>query len=369
MYKTIKTGITITLLLCISSCTNTKTKPMFNFLKTYPKYDINAEACAPKDFPCEIVKGAFYLADDTFLGIPDGEVLGDTGWGGFGAVHVVGPDLKALPKAVAVTWVSYVERKFYYGKFDLDYELIANYFKEGYIDFNGKKNTFSTVKVGIAPGGYLAVWIDGLGRQLEVGRFKAKEIEVTKEEFIPSAAMSVSEWLTEFRERKLPPEYQNETYYNNIPFNKWKTYRKKYLWKPVLQFEDEKKGGLSFITINYFNGENATREGNDSAILAYKKRALPISLYIAWEDSIGNLFGADIILGARHPYESSEEFKPIEKEIFDAYTKLFNDKKAEQAALVFKIDKYNSHIRIFLKSETDSIALKKMKINVFKRTP
>ncbi len=368
MYKTIKITLLVVLLLSIASCTNTKTKSMFNFLKSYPKYDFNAEACAPKDFPCEVVSGGFFLANDAIIAIPEGSVLGTTGWGGFGAMHVVGPELKALPTAVSVTWVSYVEKKFYRGHFNLDYDLIANYFKKGYTDFEGNHTTFSTVKAGIAPGGYLVVWINGLGRQIEVGRFKAKEVEVTKEEFIPNAVLSVEEWLTKYRDKKLPPEYQNEDYYNNIPFNKWENYRKKYSWKPLLQFENEKKGELRVITINYFNGENMIRQGIDSNLLAYKKRALPIYIALNWKDSANNLFGAYIYFGATHTFESSEEFKPIEQEIFNAYDKIFNKNKAEKAELIFKIDKYNSHIQVFLKSEQDSIELKKMKINTFKRT-
>src|SRR5690625_5873636 len=73
--------------------------------------------------------------------------------------HIVGPDLKPLPDKLHIKYFSYLEDQFYEGNFDLPYEKILFLFREGSKD---KDNTeYNRIMVGVAPGGSVAVWLQG----------------------------------------------------------------------------------------------------------------------------------------------------------------------------------------------------------------
>src|SRR5690625_6974339 len=81
--------------------------------------------------------------------------------------HIVGPDLKPLPDRLKITFLSYLEDQFYEGVFDLPYETILSLFKEQ--STNGGPE-YHRIMVGVAPGGYVAVWLKGHIKTTEVFR-------------------------------------------------------------------------------------------------------------------------------------------------------------------------------------------------------
>lgn len=346
-----------------SSCNRkTNVKTVMNIPKSDKKYDFTVAACAPNLYPAEIIDGAFSLADGTSQYIPSGSIL-KTGWGGLTPTHISGPDLKALPTGFNLTWVSYVEKKFYKGSFQLDKELIASLFKQGFEDERKKHQIFDEIKAGVAPGGVVVVWVNGGGTQVEVGRFIAKSIEVTKENFIPDATISINQYLEENLKEDLPEQYQNNEFMDNIPLGLWDSYRKKYTWKPQVKFANDKSNVISMV-IYYYNGEKIFTHAENKEVLEYKKRAIPKYLSIIWKDKNDNSFGARIKFG--RIYEDDDDLREVQNEIFNTFKTIYN--RVEQAELQIEIDKYNSHLKLFLVSEKDTVVLKKAKIKTFQKT-
>src|SRR5690625_7626696 len=97
------------------------------------------------------------MSDGAGLYVPSGGLL-DKGWGEMISTHIVGPDLKPLPDQLEIKFFSFLEDQFYEGVFDLPYETILSLFKEQSI--NGGRE-YHRIMIGFAPGGYVAVWLQG----------------------------------------------------------------------------------------------------------------------------------------------------------------------------------------------------------------
>lgn len=93
-----------------------------------------------------------------------------------------------LPKRLRVTWVSYFEHKFYHIDTPIDYDKMVRLFNEGFYDLYDEftkyppiKSEYNKVVVGFAPGGVVVIWVAGIKKQVEIGRYQAEEITFSKE--------------------------------------------------------------------------------------------------------------------------------------------------------------------------------------------
>jgi len=318
--------------------------------KTMKTFEWRPTANAPKYYPAEIISGNFYMVDSSSIYIPAGHSL-MSGWGHTGATHVVGDDFKAIPHEFDIKWVSYLEEKFYGGTFKLPKDKILSLFEKGFIDLLGKQETYTDIVLGLAPGGVIVLWLYG-DKKVEIGRFKASEIEVTKEEFIPNASLTVEQFVKETKEEYINEEIKGAIDPNNIPFGLWDSYRTTYNWKP--EFRLKTKSVVSKVYIDYINGEHIYTLANNEELKNYTKKALPVKTTMYWEDEHKNVFGSKLYFN--------------EDEINKAF-KTINDKsKTKEIKLVFEVDKYNGNIKITLEDETTSVTLEKTKAKIFETT-
>lgn len=122
-----------------------------------------------------IYQGHLFLEDGNDVYIPCSGVS-HTGWGYSGSMHTQGEDLKAVPVKLEVTWASFLENKFYTGSWELPVDKIKNLFKEGTINWRtNEKESYTSVVVGLAPGGVVVVWIYGNDQQVEIRNIKLKK--------------------------------------------------------------------------------------------------------------------------------------------------------------------------------------------------
>jgi len=350
----------------ISSCQNKKDNTEEMKVSKNDKYDFMASSCAPMAYPARVVNGDFYLADGTSLYIPAGGRLLKYGWHADGATHVTGPELKALPTELKITWFSFVEKKFYTGQFKLDYDLIVKYFRKGFYDHRKDYHTYRKINAGLAPGGVVVVWLDGIGSRVEIGRYKAKETEITMKELSPNAVISLEEYTNQIVDKYVIDEVKNEISAGKIPFGLWDTYRKKYPWQPKVIFENG--GKVTLMYIKYFNGETSTNT-EDIESIGYTDKALPKYISFGWEDKNGNKFAADIKFAQKYKKtDDYKKFKEIEKEIFDVFKVINASSTDKQIDLLFKIDRYNSTLKLFLKNDKEEIEIKKAAIKIYENS-
>lgn len=339
--------IAISFLSCNSQNKNTNNSKE----TTMKKYEWRPTANAPKYYPAQIISGNFYLVDSSVINIPKGHTL-MSGWGKTGATHVVGEDFKAIPNTFDIKWVSYLEEKFYGGTFTLPQDKIESLFNQGYINILGEKTTYSNIVLGLAPGGTIVVWLYG-DTTVEIARFKANQISVTKEEFIPNAALTVDQFVKKIKARRISEDIKGAIDTENIPFGLWDSYRTKYNWKPI--FLQKNKAKFTKIYLDYTNGENLYTVASNPKLKEFSLKALPKNLKMYWEDQDENVYGSKILFN--------------ETEVKKAFNTLDNNASEEKKIeLILEIDKYNGDIVVSLKSESNTIKLDKTEIKIFEST-
>jgi len=320
--------------------------------------------CAPVGYPVDVYEGG--------LGSQSGEGSGlylGTHYGPWGATgRSMSSGIKPVPRHLDVTWLSYAEDTFYTIDCDIDYNKMVKLFKEGYQDsmwfFNDGRyqtQTYNAIVVGFAPGGVVVVWLHGAGRQVEIGRYQGKKIVISQNEI---------NGLDNHERLLFDPEYRKETMLNKqivplevqeanknkpIPYGLWDKYRERYSWRPIFNQRSFEDSSIRIVHtfLEMFNGEFEEQIDQTLTDNEFIKRAIPKSINFAWKDKNGQV------------YSGTLDFE--EKEIFDAYEKIYKDNKDVQAELIFQINISNTFITVMLKSKDKEVHINKgTKVEVFK---
>lgn len=244
------------------------------------KYEWSADVCAPKEYPVEVYTGA---AGGYFFSQMGG--FSNSGWGG----GIGDNDIKApLPDKLDMTWLSYVDNKFYSGEWELPTEKIQKLFDEGFHSRPGselKIDNYSIIKIGLAPKGMVVVWVMGAGHQVEVARFQAHETIIdpkliTKDEEYMFRDGYAKRALTYDGTISKNVREQIKQYGYPSP-EAYESYREKYNWKPKVILPEGSK-----ITSMYIKMCNGEMEDPYDLPIDQKNRAIPFSFQIYW--SIGS---------------------------------------------------------------------------------
>ncbi|OXA85888.1 DUF2931 family protein [Flavobacterium hercynium] len=356
----IRTNIyTLALLFTLTiSCQNKKENKEMNIEKFYYQPTITC----PLGYPVEVYRGGLESQDGSFEPLNLGTHTGKGGWGHTGGSMSSG--IKSIPNRLNLIWVSYAEDTFYSIDCDIDYNKMVEKFKEGYQDSafffnkNGKykKETYSYIVVGFAPGGIVVVWLAGSGRQVEIGRYEGEKIVVSNEEIAKLDNHDRLIFQQDYREKTMlnekivPIEVQQANKNKAIPYGVWDVYRKRYTWRP--SFDIQKEGTMIDTRLDMFNGE--FEEQFDQVLVKneFTERAIPKRVNIGWRDNTGQNYSGTMYFD--------------EKEIFDAFNTIYKDDKNKKAQLEFRVNILNTFITVLLKSDDQEISLPKTKIDVFK---
>lgn len=245
------------------------------------KYEWSASISAPREYPVEVYTGA---AGGYFFSQMGG--FSNTGWGeGVGDNNIQAP----LPERLDMTWLSYVDNKFYTGEWELPMEKIQQLFDEGFYSKNGDDNNrepYRFINIGLAPKGMVVVWVTGVGRQVEVARYQAHET------IIDPKLISESEkymFANDYSERRLKNDFviskhvreQIEQYGYPSP-DVYEMYRKKYMWKPKVILPTG-----SEVTSFYIKMCNGEIEDPYDRPIDQKERAIPFAFEIFWKIVVG----------------------------------------------------------------------------------
>ncbi|MGS0528338.1 DUF2931 family protein [Zobellia nedashkovskayae] len=314
------------------------------------KHEWKVTECAPKLYPIEIVTGKLISTfDKVTTSIPSGSTI-NTGWGAFGSLWITGEKLKSVPDKLEVTWLSFAEKTFYTGKFDLPKQKIMNLFEKGTIDERGRKEPFDTFKIGLAPKGHVAIWLSGVGESVEIGYFQASKTEISMKEFHPGGVPTLEEYLTlnaESFSEELKEIVTNEV--NDSVKERYSNYREKYLWKPKLTLNNS--GTFENIYINYYNGEHLYTNATNPILQNFELRAVPKYISPAWSDTNNYKYKADIYTD--------------EKEVLNAFSTLSKDSRSTECLLCIEVDKYNNRLKVYLKTDSNKIELLESEIKVY----
>ncbi|WP_407401484.1 DUF2931 family protein [Chryseobacterium sp.] len=302
-------------------------------------------ATAPTEYPTEVHIG--YFADKNkklICGVPKTGVSRD-GWqydgteGGQGGADV--------PYYFALTYVAYAEKKFYTVETELPHDKILALFRKGYdrYDESGRTvhETYTTITVGMAPGGMVVLWLSGLHNRVEICRLQAKETFVDVNSFYDNPHERTQQgFFDELYKIAVPDSIKSEISKSGLPIKKYENYRDHFQYRFVLNPYDD-KDYITYENTLYFNGEEEEILGDAIIKNDYKKRGIPyksILLFTLYNTTI--IFDDDEILKVFNTLQSKHINKPID--IILTPTFMFKD------------------IKLSVRCENDEIPLFKSKI-------
>jgi hypothetical protein len=353
--------ITLGLLITLtSSCQNKKEKTM-QTATTTEQFDWVEVVNAPQGYPIEVYRGGFILKNGRSVGMFSGPTHVEWG-GGNGGMN---SGVKPLPVRLNVIWVSFRERCLYEIDCALDYDKILDLFNEGYQDsaffFNKKgtykKVTYDEIKAGFLPGGGVVIWVEGAGKQVEVGRYQGHKTTVSQKEIDGldnhDQLFFSQDYYTSIlnNPKVVPPEMQEALKNKPISFDLWDTYREKYSWKPT--FISKQEGFVvKEVYMEMFNGEKEELFDQSLVKNEFKKRAVIKKINFVWQDITGQAYGGNI------------DFD--ETEVFDAYQEIYKDNKNAEVEIEFRVNIPNNYVVAFLKGNGKEIGINlKTKVRVF----
>ncbi|CAN5196487.1 hypothetical protein BH09BAC5_BH09BAC5_29150 [soil metagenome] len=320
---------------------------LFSFVECSPKMNINSwlpTECAPAKYPMTIIKGDLIDGVGKHTAIPDGKIL-NNGWGELGSTFIMNETNTTVPAKLDIEWFSYAENKFYKGTFDLPADTIAQYFKEGFISPDTKtKQEFDCIKIGVAPGGYISVWVSGENITKEIITLQAKEDNYDWNVFFDNPDISREKYVeSTLREALTDSVYQTFKTQKIIP-DFWQRYNEKFNWKPqvfgLLNAYD--------ILIKTFNGE---QEFFFDQTKSQSKRAVIRSFELHWTAT------------SNKKYMANTTFD--EDEIYAAFKKISDTFPDEPIQLKVEISNTDFSLRISLVNSRQCYELKKCITQVY----
>lgn len=326
--------------------------PIKKFLGKPVKFDYQAGASAPRQYPMRILGGSLGYHDDSgSLYVPGGGDI-DHGWGESYASHITGPTLKPLPKQLFVSFFSYTENQFYQGRFDLPYDKILKMFQEGYYSPGRDAHiTYDALIVGVAPGGAVAVWAEGISKTTEVFFGQAQKVEKDWRVMTDNTQLSREEYvrMTVVESRKTP-EALAALKQNGVPIGLWDRYRTRYDWQPL--FTDMAIRDDLIYDIRYFNGERDYLYYPLKPEIAAQTRPVPAELNFVWLQP--NVAKGRLV-----------ELYFNEAEILGAFEKLGAHSKPLKLEMRLQLIDNKYDLTIWVRNDKEAIELKQTKVKTY----
>ncbi len=313
------------------------------FTKNKTKFHWLATESAPKNYPMRIISGAFYFHNEKGgLYVPTAAAI-NPHWGTGRSTHVVGADFKPLPDRLDIRFFSFTENKLYQGSFDLPYEKILALFKEG-VARDKESPIFNRMMVGVAPGGAVAVWVEGREtREVFFG-----QAELYEDDLFDITQRKINDRDDYVRRNiieMIGVEKLTDIEKNGVPFGLWEKYRTPYKWLSIFKTEREISNYISYA---FFNGESYDVDypfGNEPIV---NERPLPLLIS----------FGC-YIEGTEKQYFFTIRFD--EKELYAAFDKLGGTEELVNIEIEPFLPKNLTKVRLY--NSRGSVDLKKIKTN------
>ncbi|WP_128152619.1 DUF2931 family protein [Apibacter raozihei] len=336
------------------------------------KFQWKETISCPSGYPVDVFRGGLESNDGRFTSLFSGIHTGKYGWGSEGRSMSNG--LKPLPERLHVIWISYAEKTFYEVDTAIDREKIYRLFSRGYYtpSMNKQrpepfKREYDLINVGFAPGGVVVIWVGGVGRQIEIGRYQANKTTIPQEVIDKLKEEPVYSMLRpEYQESVMknpgivPPEVQQAHQGKPIPFGLWDSYRKPYPWKVNFTFPNQDIL-TNRITLFLYNGEMEILFG-DNQIDQFRipqelkwntptSRPVPKQITFSWIDK------NKVLKSGAVTFE--------EEEIFQAFEELGSQlSPGEELRLTIRISQDQTDASVWLEANGKKIGLFRSEIDI-----
>lgn len=263
----------------LASCQSPKDKA-----KAEEKFSWNAGISAPKNYPA--VPSVEFLYEGESVAGASTSIGGAQGWGVTMGGFTGGDVFKPVPDSVFVKWNCGFDLIEYEGGFKLPRKKMLELFSKGIIDpFNGRKEDYTVLVAGTAPGGNVTIWMQASGINTEIIKFKAKKISQDGR-YEPH---SVSLWTSTGQEAKDILKYIN---FHGIPYKVWETGEKEYKYDIGFSTEEESKKNIGMAITGFCKDGSIIYSNEDPMpyvkwneniqLKVSKNKKLPVHFYMQW---------------------------------------------------------------------------------------
>ncbi|WP_316843479.1 DUF2931 family protein [Pedobacter psychrodurus] len=269
------------------------------------KFDWDAGISGPKHYPSGAPSVSYFYKGEDLAGASSGTGA-DQGWGITSGGFTGGDDLKPVPDSVYVKWVCGADDLLYKAGFKLPREKMLELFKKGTTDLLGKRNDYTVIIAGMAPGGNVCIWMQAGTVLTEVAKFKVKK--GTEDPNIDKS----------YRQKDIKGWEDYLTYWelHGIPYHVWEVGEKEYNY--TIGFSSAEDKNYSFGITGYskdgttigYNQEDTTlvmlkQNANYTPSSSKIKNKLPVHFSIQWiSEDDEQWYKAEIVL----PNNFSEKF-------------------------------------------------------------
>ncbi|AYB34377.1 DUF2931 family protein [Chryseolinea soli] len=241
---------------------------------------VNAVVTA-KGYPAEVHSGYLAANKNLLAALPKTGII-NNGWNNPGTSLLSSG--AGIPSELFITWLSYVEKKFWKLEATLDTDWIGRLFSRKFVNLGPTNNplppeSYNRIVVAVAPGGAVSVFIRGALRCVEVGHYQAVETSVDVNDFYDNPFRDNQEqFFTRWYDHVVPAETKAYLTTHHIPYAHWSLFRKLYNYRFVLQFY--KMDNETQRHCLYLNAEEEQIPGG--ALNSYAVRPLPWKIDFAF---------------------------------------------------------------------------------------
>ncbi len=304
--------------------------------------------CVPTFCPAIIISGSFLLVDESLVSFPTERNINNN-WGDVGSCHLTENNKHAVPKKLNIVWFSYITNKFFGGSFDLPTMQIFTLFNEA---VNGPSDekliNYNKIAIGIAPDGFLSIWLSVSGIFKEVATFWAEEIDIEWKMIFEELSISRDEYIKANLAELLPAEYVQKNGTNTFMLKQWEKYSTKY------NFEIQYNSSIAIndVWVHFFNGEHYFYNKNEVQSIYSDRFALPERIEFSFNSNQNRQL-------VKINFDYFEIFKSIEK--------LNAGSTKEKFTIQININHYDKSVEVIIANQANYTILKKVQIKKYSK--
>lgn len=301
----------------------------------------NPSLAGHKDFPVQLLEGAFLYGGDTRRELREGAILTE-GWGVISGIAVMGPSETPLPNALEVSYFSYAENTFYAGRVGLPQSTLVALFTNGFQHYgDGSTGQYKWLIAGLGGGGEGMLWAAGDQHVHAVTRFKLEEADIPWDTFMTTVtktrAQFVASGLESFGARAV----------GSGAAARFERLAQTFAWTPEIM----SAGPVGVAKLTYFNGEQ--EEFNFMRPMEFRDAlAAPKTLFLPWSTPEGKGYGAEVAFD--------------EAETLAAFEAIGTDTDGRMR-LEIRVSDENRALHFVVRDDTRFVELERARVNTFKR--
>lgn len=231
------------------------------------KYSYVAKSCYANGYRCEVVFGSKV-----------GEAIISTNvgadWGAGGGLMSFGTDPMALPDTIRLIYYSLPENQFYRLKAPLPQERIKELLEKRYPREKGDDLSYQSFVVGMAPKGYVALWLLGDAGWVYIDSFQAEKIDMDYNRAFPTRGWN-REKAFDRHSKNLFTFIRREMKSDSLSPQYWKDLTKTYNWKLRIADKQFQVYDYGASTINV---ERFIIETSDNWLFTQSLKGIPAEL-------------------------------------------------------------------------------------------